>query len=115
MPLGADHEFFRPGVDTREVRERYGLGGGRWLLSVARLTRHKGIDTALQALARLASRYPDLRYAVVGKRRGAARRSSGEARELGVADRVALPHRRARSATCPRSTTAPRSTSACRG
>ena len=47
VPLGADHEFFRPGIDTREVRERYGLGEGRWLLSVARLTRHKGIDTAL--------------------------------------------------------------------
>src|SRR5215207_9421183 len=66
VPLGADHEFFRPGVDTREMRTRYGLGEGRWLLSVARLSRHKGIDTALQALARLRSRYRDLRYAVVG-------------------------------------------------
>jgi phosphatidylinositol alpha-1,6-mannosyltransferase len=33
---------------------------------VARLTRHKGIDTALRALAQLAPRYPDLAYAVVG-------------------------------------------------
>src|SRR5215208_4662241 len=87
VPLGADHEFFRPGVDTREVRARYGLGEGRWLLSVARLSRHKGIDTALQALARLRSRYPDLRYAVVGS--GEEQEAlAAEARELGVADLV---------------------------
>jgi phosphatidylinositol alpha-1,6-mannosyltransferase len=85
--LGADHRFFRPGVDTREVRARYGLGEGRWLLSVARLTRHKGIDTALLALAQLGGRYPDLRYAVVGsgEEQGAL---EAEARQLGVADRV---------------------------
>jgi phosphatidyl-myo-inositol dimannoside synthase len=87
VPLGADQEFFRPGIDTRAVRARYGLGEGRWLLSVARLTQHKGIDTALQALARLRDRYPDLRYAVVGK--GEERESlEEEARQLGVADRV---------------------------
>jgi phosphatidyl-myo-inositol dimannoside synthase len=87
VPLGADHEFFRPGLDTREVRARYGLGEGRWLFSVARLSRHKGIDTALQALARLRSRYPDLRYAVVGT--GEEHEAlNAEARELGVADRV---------------------------
>jgi phosphatidylinositol alpha-1,6-mannosyltransferase len=87
VPLGADHEFFRPGIDTREVRERYGLGEGRWLLSVARLTRHKGIDTALQALARLRTRYPTLRYAVVGT--GEEHEAlAAEARDLGVADIV---------------------------
>ena len=87
VPLGADHAFFRPGLDPHDVRARYGLEPGRWLLSVARLTRHKGIDTALQALARLAPRYPDLRYAVVGtgEEHGAL---AAEARELGVADRV---------------------------
>ncbi len=87
VPLGADHAFFRPGVDTGEVRARYGLGEGRWLLSVARLTRHKGIDTALQALGQLAERYPDLRYAVVGT--GEERETlESEARDLGVAQRV---------------------------
>jgi len=87
VPLGADHRFFRPGIDGREVRARYGLGEGRWLLSVARLTRHKGIDTALHALARLGARYPDLRYAVVGT--GEDQEAlEAEARELGVADRV---------------------------
>jgi phosphatidylinositol alpha-1,6-mannosyltransferase len=87
VPLGADHQAFRPGVDTRDVRARYGLDHGRWLLSVARLTRHKGIDTTLQALARLRDRYPALHYAVVGT--GEEREAlAAEARELGVADRV---------------------------
>jgi phosphatidylinositol alpha-1,6-mannosyltransferase len=87
VPLGADHVFFRPGVPVADARERYGLGEGRWLLSVARLARHKGIDTALRALSQLRGRYPDLRYAVVGS--GEEHASlEGEARELGVADRV---------------------------
>jgi len=87
VPLGADQEFFRPGIDTAEVRARYGLNGGRWLLSVARLTRHKGIDTVLRALAQLRGRHPDLRYAVVGE--GDYQPAlEAEARELGVADRV---------------------------
>ena len=87
VPLGADHVFFRPGVDTTGVRERYGLGEGRWLLSVARLSRHKGVDTALKALASLADRYPDLRYAVVGSGEELDALEE-EARHLGVGDRV---------------------------
>ena len=87
VPLGADPRFFRPGVSTDEVRRRYDLAPGRWLLSVARLTRHKGIDTALRALSELGSEFPDLRYAVVGT--GEEREAlEAEARELGVADRV---------------------------
>jgi phosphatidylinositol alpha-1,6-mannosyltransferase len=87
VPLGADHVFFHPGVDTAAVRERYRLGEGRWLLSVARLARHKGIDTALRALSQLGDQYPDLRYAVVGT--GEELDSlAEEARQLGVGDRV---------------------------
>jgi len=87
VPLGADQVFFRPGIDASEVRARYGLGPGRWLLSVARLTLHKRIDTALHALAQLRTDYPDLHYAVVGA--GEAQEAlEHEAGELGVADRV---------------------------
>jgi phosphatidylinositol alpha-1,6-mannosyltransferase len=87
VPLGADHDFFRPGVDTTGVRRRYDLGEGRWLLSVARLARHKGIDTALKALSVLRDRYPDLRYAVVGSGEE-LEALENEAGELGVGDRV---------------------------
>jgi phosphatidyl-myo-inositol dimannoside synthase len=87
VPLGTDPVRFRPGLDQSEVRSRYGLDGRRWLLSVARLTQHKGIDTGLRVLAQLGQRYPNLAYAVVG---------SGDelsnlknlALTLGVADRV---------------------------
>jgi phosphatidyl-myo-inositol dimannoside synthase len=87
VPLGADPDFFRPGVDVAEVRERYGLGSRRWLLSVARLTRHKGIDTALRAVALLAEQYPDLGYLAVGSGEDLSRLQELAA-ELGVADRV---------------------------
>ena len=87
VPLGADPDFFRPGIDTADARARYGLTSGRWLLSVARLTRHKGIDTALKALAQLRGRHPDMCYAVVGEGEHQPDLEA-EARELGVSERV---------------------------
>jgi phosphatidylinositol alpha-1,6-mannosyltransferase len=87
VPLGTDPLRFRPDLPEAEIRSRYDLHGRRWLLSVARLTRHKGIDTGILALAGLAPEYPDLGYAIAG---------SGDelpglkklAAELGIADRV---------------------------
>lgn len=87
VPLGADPVAFRPGIDQTEVRRRYGLEQRRWLLSVARLTRHKGIDVALMALAQLCKDHADIGYVVVG---------AGDdlpalealARSLSVSDRV---------------------------
>ncbi len=87
VPLGADPHVFRPGLDTSEVRRRYGLAGRRWLLSVARLTRHKGIDTGIRVVAQLAPEYPDLGYAVAGTGDDLPELES-LARVLGVADRV---------------------------
>jgi len=87
VPLGTDPSHFRPGVDSKAVRTRYGLGPGRWMLTVARLTAHKGIDTSLRVLADLSRRHPDLRYAVVGSgdRLGELQDLTGQ---LGVTDRV---------------------------
>ena len=87
VPLGTDPGFFRPGVDGAAVRARYGIRPGRWMLSVARLVRYKGLDTGLLVLAELSRRYPDLGYVIVG---------SGEqlddlramAARLGLQDRV---------------------------
>lgn len=87
VPLGTDPTRFRPDVDPRPARDALDLPDGRWLVTVARLTPHKGIDTALQVLARLAPRHPDLRYAVAGE--GNDRdRLTALAASLGVADRV---------------------------
>ena len=87
VPLGADPQVFRPGLDPAAVRRRYGLDGRRWVLSVARLTRHKGIDMGIQALAQLAPDYPDLGYAVVGTGDDLSELASlGQI--LGIADRI---------------------------
>ena len=87
VPLGTDPVKFHPGIDPAEVRARYGLEPGRWLLTVARLAAHKGIDTVLHVLAALRDEVPDLRYAVVGT--GIKREELEQlARRLGVADRV---------------------------
>jgi len=87
LPLGTDPEHFRPRVDCSSVRARYSLPEGRWLLTVARLAGHKGIDTVLHVLAALRDEYPDLGYLIVGRgdRLNDLQRL---ARELGVAERV---------------------------
>jgi glycosyltransferase involved in cell wall biosynthesis len=67
VPLGTTPSHFRPGLDTRAVRAKYGLDGGvPWLLTVARLQWHKGIDTVMKALPRVRAAHPGTRYAVVG-------------------------------------------------
>jgi phosphatidylinositol alpha-1,6-mannosyltransferase len=85
--LGADPLMFQPGLDQSLVRDRYHLQGRRWLLSVARLTRHKGIDTGIKVLAEIGSIYPDLGYVVVGSGDELAALED-LSRRLGVGDRV---------------------------
>lgn len=88
VSLGTDPALFRPGVPTAAVRGRYRLdGGGRWMMTVARLVPHKGVDVALQALARLAPDHPQLGYAVVGQGPHQPALESLAA-QLGVSERV---------------------------
>ena len=87
--LGTDPTWFRPGVDVTAVRERFALPdrGGRWLVTVARLQEHKGMDTVIRALPAILAGAPDVRYAVAGT--GPDReRLEQLAQELGVGDRV---------------------------
>ncbi|HEY9518630.1 MAG TPA: glycosyltransferase family 4 protein, partial [Gemmatimonadales bacterium] len=87
IPLGTDPEVFRPGLDPAPLMAGHDLAAGRWLLTVARLVPHKGMDTTIRALARLAPRYPDLHYAIVGQ--GPERAALEDlARSEGVAERV---------------------------
>src|SRR3989441_2709447 len=66
--LGTDPARFHPGVDSPELLRRLELpaNGARWLLTVARLEPHKGVDTVLRALPAILEREPDVRYAVAG-------------------------------------------------
>ncbi len=90
VPLGTDPVRFAPAPEAANTfRESRGLPEGRWLVTVARLVPHKGIDTGIEVLARLAEEYPTLRYAVVG-RGSYADTLQAMAADLGVADRVHL-------------------------
>ena len=89
VPLGTDPVIFHPGVETTALRQRHQLPSGRWLLTVARLTAHKGIDTGIRVLASLAGEFPELRYAVVGSGADQVELES-LARELGVGERVRI-------------------------
>src|SRR6266705_2199705 len=50
VPLGTTPSRFRPGLDPAPVRRQHRLEGGPWLLTVARLDYHKGIDTVVREL-----------------------------------------------------------------
>jgi phosphatidyl-myo-inositol dimannoside synthase len=89
VPLGADPARFRPSLNTQAIRASHGLGDGPWLLTVARLEDHKGIETAVQVLAALRGEFPDVGYLIAGT--GPARaRIEAEASRLGVSERVRL-------------------------
>jgi len=62
VPPGVDHERFAPG-DRARARGRLGLGEGPILLFVGRIQPLKGVDVAIETVARLA---PDVTLVVVG-------------------------------------------------
>src|SRR5205807_39333 len=66
VPLGTTPSRFRPDIDPVAVRRKHGLDGGPWLLTVARLDFHKGIDTVIRALPAIRAAFPAARYAVAG-------------------------------------------------
>ena len=66
VPLGTEPREFHPGVDPRDVRVRYGLTGAPWILTVARIEWHKGIDTVIKAMPAIRAAHPGARYAVAG-------------------------------------------------
>jgi len=89
VPLGTTPSRFHSGVDAGPVRRKYGLDGGPWLLTVARLDFHKGIDTVIRALPAIRAAFPAARYAVAGI--GSRRESLGAlVSELGLGDAVRL-------------------------
>lgn len=83
---GVDHALFRPG-DKDAAKAALGLGGRKVALFVGRLLRLKGIDTAIEAVARLGG---DVVLLVVG---GSSGEAEGErlkrlAADLGAGGRV---------------------------
>jgi phosphatidylinositol alpha-1,6-mannosyltransferase len=88
LHLGTDPDRFRPAVDSSAIRERFHLPDSvRWLLTVARLEPHKGMDTVIAALPAIAARASDVGYLIAGS--GPAREKLERlAHKTGVANRV---------------------------
>lgn len=74
-------------AEVRTTREHYGLGSSHVILTLGRMVRRKGFDTAIQALAVLVKRGEDVMLVVAGD--GPDRQHLHElAFTLGVSDRV---------------------------
>jgi phosphatidylinositol alpha-1,6-mannosyltransferase len=85
--LGADPDFFRPGLDADFLRVKYGCREKTVLLTVAELKRRKGVDKTLLAIKALGEKGKNLLYLVVGD--GPERpRLERIARENGLENRV---------------------------
>lgn len=77
------------GAEAVDADARFGVRGRRVLLTAARLVPRKGHAQAIEVLARLADRFPDLVYLIVGE--GPARGDLERlAARLGVSDRVIM-------------------------
>ncbi|MEO7103839.1 MAG: glycosyltransferase family 4 protein [Gemmatimonadaceae bacterium] len=87
LGLGTDPALFGPDRDVGALRSRWGIRRAPIMLTVARLSPHKGQDTGIQALALLRQEFPDLRYVLVGEGSDEARLRNLAA-ELNVMDRV---------------------------
>jgi glycosyltransferase involved in cell wall biosynthesis len=68
LPPGIDTHRFRPDAEARRtMRARLGIGEGTpVVVSVGRLEREKGVDTALAAAALARRQHPDLRLLIAG-------------------------------------------------
>jgi phosphatidylinositol alpha-1,6-mannosyltransferase len=96
VPPGVDTARFRPlpAIDRAAARARLKLpASGRLVVSVSRLVPRKGMDTLIQAAARLGPKHPELTVAIsgAGRERSAldrlVRRSGAPVRMLGrIAD-----------------------------
>jgi phosphatidylinositol alpha-1,6-mannosyltransferase len=100
VPPGVDTERFVPlaAIDKAAARARLGLpAGGPLVVSVSRLVPRKGMDTLIEAAARVAPRHPDLVVAIAGAGRDhgrleqLVRRTGAPVRLLGRVPDVELP------------------------
>lgn len=95
IPCGVDIELFRH-IDPQEARTQLGLGPGRFILFVGRLTPVKGLDTLIRAFRVLLdhkrSNRGDVRLLVVGGEQEYPHSDSPELRalaeSLGIVDRT---------------------------
>ncbi len=64
---GVDPDMFKPGLDTSAIKQKYGIGDDRVILTVGRLVPKKNHDHVLMALPEVLQKIPDLKYMIVGE------------------------------------------------
>lgn len=77
-----------PFGDTEPYKERFGLAGRPVILTFGLLGPGKGIETMLDALAKVVPEHPDLAYVVLGVTHPSIRRESGELYRLSLERRA---------------------------
>ncbi|MEA5514505.1 glycosyltransferase [Nodularia sp. UHCC 0506] len=90
LPCAINSEKFTPGSKQPELVEKYGLGGTKVLMTVARLWSgdiYKGVDVTIRALPQIAAVFPEIKYLVIGRGDDQPRLAQLAA-DLGVSDRV---------------------------
>jgi len=89
IPCGADAHLYRPGLPTGALRDRFGLGDEKIILTVGQLSERKAQDVVIRALPRVLEVCPNLAYLLVGlpTRR---RKLEQLARDLGISDHVLI-------------------------
>ncbi len=87
LTMSVETDRFRPGLDDRRVRARYGLNGQRVILTVSRLDDYKGHDVVIRALSKVRTSLGPVRYVIAGRGPEEARLRA-LARDLGCSDDV---------------------------
>ena len=68
IPNAIDATKYNSSVDRGSVRKRYGVGWGeKMILCVGRLVPQKGIEYFIRAIPSIASRYPEVKFIIVGE------------------------------------------------
>lgn len=84
---GVDPDMFKPGLDTSAIKQKYGIGDDRVILTVGRLVPKKNHDHVLRALPEVLQKIPNLKYLIVGSGPEEAQLKE-VARQLGISKQV---------------------------
>ena len=90
IPTGVDTAMFNPKNSGTAMREKYGLDGGKVILTVGRIAWEKNLDLILEGFKKLNEQYPETKLMVAGE--GPAKAHAKQmARDLGIQDSTFFP------------------------
>jgi len=90
IPTGVDNKMFNPRNDGSAIRTKYGLDGGKVVLTVGRIAWEKNLDLILDGFRILHGQHPETKLVVAGE--GPAKAHfERKANELGLRDSTFFP------------------------